>query len=839
MSRPQLRKIEVHGFRSFGTGKQSFELPTTVAVLWGGNSQGKTSLAESIEFLLTGQIARRELLASTKEEFSDSLRNAHISDTTPVTVSAEVICPDGKVRCLKRTLSDDYKKGSLGCTSTIEIDGQSCQENDIQSQLGIKLFPSPLSAPVLAQHTLGYIFSAGPNERAAYFRAVLDTQDLEDFRAAVAAISAQIVAPSLKEIGLLQTVEAMPELGKAAAAIRKSKSQADVEKNLLASTTAFLTNLKITPQSQLAAQAAQIEQELQNRRAKSFPLDLFARSAFIAWDRNSTVLSQCAQTFLTERAKIDTETRRLVELFKAALSLPEASDEHDSADCPLCGTVDALTSARVQAIREQVKATDTYQTAEKAIKQALQALDASLSTLSTTMDGSLPKFMREKPRIRRGKGFTLARIHALVNDEALVKNWVAPTRYMARVAASLSKSITTARAYISNMKDELDSWNDAPTLINVLDTLLARQSTYEHSNDVYGQAVQALATPLKMAVDQSTKTVGWEELVKLVRDPAGLWNALLQMAAYEQKIKNLEKAIKEIDIGNGKVADEKFTDMSAAVKQWWDYLRPEESSFFDAVQRRSNKTRRTIDIKVGLSVSDDRSNPKFRDAIAVFSQSQLHCLGLSMFLARAVQEKTGFIIMDDPVLTSDDDFRPNFASTVIEGLLNEGLQVIILTQDHSSWKDIGHRWAHRDVVQFQIVRNDPLLGTEIRNQNDGLATMIAKAQPFIKSHDLEQRKEGAIKTRLAIERFGKEILVKSRRKQGDSMASITNYDGQNFGDFSNSVYALLTQDPAHPGKLRAAHSYVTPGPHDDTPPSSGQLSTALGDLKKLKRDYLD
>jgi hypothetical protein len=63
----------------------------------------------------------------------------------------------------------------------------------------------------------------------------------------------------------------------------------------------------------------------------------------------------------------------------------------------------------------------------------------------------------------------------------------------------------------------------------------------------------------------------------------------------------------------------------------------------------------------------------------VFSQSQLHCLGLSLFLARAIEENTGFIFLDDPVLTSDDDFRPNFASTVIEELLAAGMQVIIVT----------------------------------------------------------------------------------------------------------------------------------------------------------------
>jgi hypothetical protein len=117
--------------------------------------------------------------------------------------------------------------------------------------------------------------------------------------------------------------------------------------------------------------------------------------------------------------------------------------------------------------------------------------------------------------------------------------------------------------------------------------------------------------------------------------------------------------------------------------------------------------------------------------------------------------------------------------------------------------------------------------------------MIAKAQPFIKSQDAEQRKEGASRIRDAIERFSKELLVRQRKHDGEILASIADYNGKNFGEYSNSVYALLTQDASHSGKLRVAHNYVTPGSHDDTPPSATQLKTALGDLKKLKKDYLD
>ena len=109
------------------------------------------------------------------------------------------------------------------------------------------------------------------------------------------------------------------------------------------------------------------------------------------------------------------------------------------------------------------------------------------------------------------------------------------------------------------------------------------------------------------------------------------------------------------------MTDEKFGALSQDVRSWWERLRPDEPSFFEAVKRRGAKTRRTIDLKVGLSARHDRGDPKLRDAIAVFSQSQLHCLGLALFLARTrVGEGTGFVVLDDPVLTSDDDFRPEF-----------------------------------------------------------------------------------------------------------------------------------------------------------------------------------
>jgi hypothetical protein len=85
-----------------------------------------------------------------------------------------------------------------------------------------------------------------------------------------------------------------------------------------ASVTIFPVALPLRRSSRLAEQADQIEKELEQRRAKTFPLALFGRGAFAPWAVPAGTLKPLIETFLDERAKVDTETRRLVELFKAA-----------------------------------------------------------------------------------------------------------------------------------------------------------------------------------------------------------------------------------------------------------------------------------------------------------------------------------------------------------------------------------------------------------------------------------------------------------------------------------------------------------------------------------------
>src|ERR1035441_2970847 len=112
LAMPRINWIEVQGFRAFGKKPQRVDFSSTISVLWGPNSHGKTSFAEAVEFLFTGTIVRKELLASGQDEFADSLRNTHLPQSQAVFVAAEVLDSSGSSQI-----------GRASCRERVKISG--------------------------------------------------------------------------------------------------------------------------------------------------------------------------------------------------------------------------------------------------------------------------------------------------------------------------------------------------------------------------------------------------------------------------------------------------------------------------------------------------------------------------------------------------------------------------------------------------------------------------------------------------------------------------------------------------------------------------------------------
>ena len=839
MPSPRIKRIEIQGFRAFGGEGQTLAFGSRIAAVWAPNSQGKTSLAEAFEFLLTGQIVRRQLMASTRDEFADALRNAHMPDGTPTYVEAEITDADGTPHTIRRTINSDYAKRE-DCQSTLQLDGTNAKESDL-ADLGIALSQPPFTAPVLAQHTLGYLFSARPQDRATYFKTILEVTDLEELRHPVAELATSFKPDDQdRNWARLTAITRIKKAGPFLAPFRTTvPTPTDLAAAIDGAITAVLTSAGIAIPETAADRLAALETLLLERRSRTFPIDEFDRKTLADWSAPSPDEWDRIDGYLAEREKVKEETRRLTALFREALAIPAVDTATQPLDCLLCGTEDGLTPERIAHIRAQLRETEAFQAAEESSIATLRRLAAAADAVDQAAAAACPRSLTAPARAHGQPGFRVERMRELLGPDAAaaIDPWLTALGKLADARAAIYAIANGLKAEIAGYVNNPDTLDDPQPLKARFREATAAHTGFAALLKPYAVAEEVLLKQLTPVIDAASETAGWQELVDAASDQDALRASLIERHARTALQKELKAALRQIDRGNEKVLNDKFGDLSDGIQHWWDLLRPGEPTFFSAVRPRSG-ARRTVDFKAGLSLYPDRSAPKVRDVIAVFSQSQLHCLGLALFVARALHEGAGFMVLDDPILASDEDYRAYFKADVLEELIDRKVQVIVLTQDQKTWKDLEHRYLHANIDMFQMALTNPADGTTVTNSGDDLMAMLARAAVLARGGHTELRKQAGELLRNAAERFCKEKLVKDRWTRGDSGAAISDYDGKTLGQLEPKVEPLLTTDPSHPGKLRSIGRQLNPAHHDDDIPDHGTITVALGDLKSLKKEYL-
>ena len=838
MSTTRIRTVDVRGFRAFGLSPQPLSFDSDVAVVWGPNSQGKTSLAEALEFLFTGSIVRRDLLASAKDEFAGTLRNVHLQDTDEVFVELEVE-HGGSVHKVRRTLLSDYaKKGD--CGTRLEVNGNVANE-DVFPALGLKLSQPPLAAPVLMQHTLPYVFSAGPKERSAYFKALLDVEDLDRFLELVESHGVDLGEPAEPVLRELKSCAARPAMQSALIPLLDEKDRSlDIAAALTDAATGLLREAGITVPDSAEDKFTALEKALHARQRETFPLSEVGIRDLEPWELQNVGLGTATKKLEEQRAKIDTEIERLIPLFEVALKVETIAKATNPQPCPLCND-GTLTIDRISAIRAKLQETKEFQRAEAAARTAITALSSSLRDAHAGVERALPPFMKLSSKQRKERGFDVVRARRLAGadgDDA-VTQWMASTRSLLRSRRALRKHVDKLTGSLSKLSLQLASLDPAAyeALREPVKETVRLRAELRVCADSYKEKEAALLAVLPSAVAKESKTEGWQDLLDLRAKAEPLTAVLNECEARYRVQRELDRAVKALKKGMGEVLDEKISSISTDVEHWWNLLRPGEPTFFSAVKRRTKATR-TIDFKASISAHADRSNAETRDAVAVLSYSQLQCLGLSLFLARAVREGARFIILDDPVLAGDDDHRPTFVNQVVPELSKLGVQLIVLTQDQLMRSNMVDIHAHLNVECFHLT-HEPGSGTLVDKTSDDLEAMLARARPFVGNPNQEMRRQAARLLRDAAERWCKEMLVRDRRSKGDTGAAVSDYVEKKgtLGHLVPLVRPLLTKTD-EPGKLEYIRKTLNPGGHDSPVYPSGQDSKTVFDhLNTLKKAY--
>lgn len=814
---PTLAWVEITGFRSFSVC-QRLDFTGALSLVWGGNSQGKTSIAEAIEFLITGETVRRTLLGGDRTEYHSSLRCVHHPDEEPVVVSAGFVGPDGQEHRVERTLDHDYGRGQE-CATTLRIDG--VVHPDLSS-LGIVLAEPPLRAPVLFQHSVRYALSARPSDRLAYFKALLELADLDVLASGIDTAVKTIAVEQTSLERDLAACLAESSLSDALAPLRAGNKRAATQTALRSAVLAALRGLS-EPQPadeiSLADAAAQLDGALDRIDQRRFD--------FAAWrpgrDRPALALPDLADVdaYSVSARDLDTEVGRLTALFEAVLAVPTYASVETRVDCPVCGTEDALTPERIDVLRERLSETKDFRAAQHRASGTLTALQQSIRAATAAAKATPPAIASATAEDVEEARANLARILDTVVDitapiAVAAELRASAEKTVASLDAALAATVTCASSVTDGRSAEADIVATAVgQAVTDIEAMLVRRAEFL-------DLVTPVLTTAKTTIEAQTGNSAYRSLVRLARAPEALSDDRRRRAITQQVRSEFEAASRDIERAKLAVFNAKFEGMSDEIKRWWQLLRPDEPVEFHRAAPRG-QGRRAMSLEAVLHGKDDAS--VIRDALGVLSDSQLNALGLSAFLARASLQQTPFIVLDDPVQSGDESHRDTFIDYVVPALLDSGFQVIVTTFDHGFRSLLTKAHA---LDGFQVDLDDPTLGSVIVKGTHSAEALLREAKGFIKDGQ-SLRAVGAGRLRVAAEAVAKEILVTVRTKNGER-ASLADYSKWSLEKLLPKLNQHLTEKERRWWSMVSER--LSPGAHDDVPPERQTLKTVHEGLKK-------
>lgn len=826
---PVLVWLEVRGFRSFGTEARHLDLDAPLSVVHAPNSQGKSSLAEAFEFLLTGRSSRRDLLGGAKAEYHESLRNVHLpAGNQEVWIAVGLRGSDGQVHEVRRELIHDFAQGAE-CESSLLVDG--VPQRDLAAFGLAPAVGSTLGAPVLLQHTLRHVLSTEPKQRVAYFKSLLALNDLDALRERVTQARRRLASqPASAAKRLFVSLGSTP-FHEVAALLRSTVPTTEEDTTRLVNDALLTAGTRALGQrpTDLTSLTTDLQAAVGRQREAVFPL-----AAFTGSPAPGEVTPVDLTEYVAALAQADREAAALAPIFIAVLAVPAITEAGHPVDCPACATPAALTPARLAALRDELRRGATVESAAQA---ALAGIRASSTATARTLKQALAAVPAVGYWTPKEVGRAREQMVALGLGETLLNNAGGAASQVRTAAAAvetagqaLQAALTTNVQHVSERADPDESASSAA--LQQLNVALA--ALREASRNSHG-AANALQETIEPAVSARTAEAGLSELLEAARHAGALAVELRHATARSAADARLGDAEKALATASGSVLDSRFDQMSESITRWWLTIRPEELVGFAGVQRRAGGAT-FVNLRASLR-TDPASKAVERPALGVFSDSQLNALGLATFLARTELLRTPLVVLDDPIPGSDGDHRLTFAQNTVEALLDAGIQVILTTFDDKLARLAAGQQAGRDQRTFELTLSDHVAGTEPTLTSNAFDQLLLEAEDNVNAPTAKGRRAACTTYRTAAERLAKQIIATARTTDGTptSIGDVEK-EAKLLRDLVPLVKAVAL-DNSERGNWTNFASVLNPGSHDDDLPSNTDLRQIRGNLRKISRNH--
>lgn len=809
----RLQGLEIQAFRIF---RQKVVIDfggESLVLLYGANSNGKTSIAEAIEFVFTGDISRRKVYAASQRDFRDTLRNVSASQALTTEVALTLTNDAGVEATVRRIMTRDCTASS-GPASILYL-------KDKQ----IKDWNYPTHSPsFLFQHTLRQIATLPPKERVLHFKQLLSIDDLDRFRDLLKRESQRVgtlvaLPPLLTEIHTL--FPGWNVISDAPLSTEQLRARCSALMKYLLKQGGDLCSLEdpTTIQSifvnKLNKQRKTLVplQEIESHHYDSDHISDCVTSISDVWAKRSTYLKASEAYLVLQPA--------LYQLYQASVELyPDLTFVSDNLDCPLCEAKGTLTIQRLFTIRDMLKEPTLLATAKSTYEISYTEWANSIKQCESALLGILPAASRwAEPEL-------LAMRSLLQDSQQLYESWVTKLETLSQAILDTVNSLKSYRSLVANTVNE-----SGITEMPDISPLFRKMARLNEANAAYTSIQTIIVAALTQVADEQGKFKGWSALIRLWNESPAIMDNIRKYEAARAVSLDMQKAVDDIDRTKALILDEKMTLLSNDIGMWWNILRPSEPVRFHRFERPGS----------GINYLDMKAEMGFegtgitRDAIGIFSDSQLNCLGLTVFTARSVALNIPILIYDDPIQSMDDNHRACFQRNLVEKLLSSNRQVIVLTHDQRMWETMKSELAHFHPWIGQI--NLMIDGTPtVIDEGTGILSYAHKAEIVLLTDSLATRRDACKYGRIATEKFCKAMLVEKRRAKGESVG-IAEYDEKPLEYLIKRLDGLW-DDPSHRGKVDSCRRRFNPGVHDDTVPPRTELIMSLGDIRSLVKQYM-
>jgi hypothetical protein len=803
----KLKKIEVAGFRGFND-VQAVDIDGELIIICGDNHTGKTSFAEALEWLFFGYTCRchRGKDKYSKTEYKGIYRNVHYPEDNLPYVQLEAMYK-GNLVTLRRELIDAED-------SRAYLDGKPV---DGFAPVG---FSPTASHPVIAQHGLRDFIYTNPNSRREILSYVLGLDSLMKLEQDVKDAHAEFrrrkpkdcntydrLISEARKLGLLDSVIGSLEAG----SLQEAEEELTREIHRKTGTTGLPGNMLPEALSQ-----ARVEKEARILDLAAYQLTDGLEVAGNSFKRRVEQFKESCSSAVDRleefiRASSDMPGEKRVRFIKLGLEL--VLELQSPKVCPFCEQ-ETLTEQKKQAY---IKLVEEFQDPKRIAEQ----ISDELGGLASMWSEMLTEAFRLIPRLPEGKDMIKLRqlLEGRTELAEYETRWIEMTEQkntLGRLMQEGDYIIKRACALLGERLYDEGFFEEFRELPKQLDqtalSLLIRQSAY-------AKLFSAIRPVLEVKIS-STEEV---RALLLLQDFWDNWHEIVKAVHYNQLESNFRVLESEARSFIADKQKERLEEKEKDILLWYEMLNPMEDITF----RKIHVTKTALRL-IGQSYGKEIEAPPN------FSQSQINCLGLAVYLVQALSVgDLGFVVLDDPIQSMDESHSERLKTDVIDRLIDTEHQVIVLTHLDNFAENLA--LTHRRQFPYRIEFSSySQAGPHIKHRQPRLEDYLEQAGEY-KKGNAERRRQSGRCLRMAVERITKMLY------QQATSSLPAKYQSASFSLLKQELLPKCTQLlPREADGIRATYNFVVSYPHDDMtvePPTTEQLETHINRLAQLAKKY--